>query len=232
MESGFGAGQAFGQVAQNNYTKQLNNQAAYVRPSVCRWLPMRPVGRWAAISTPGPFNLVQIQGSPCHHYQRRGGRHLPPIGRLHERLGRLHVLAGTRHGRCPVVSLDGLAGGPGDAAARRGHERDPAARPAASQCRAGGALGLRREPLSTFDHRGQWKSWLALAPSSGVWTFTVRAQGAGVWELEVDGVPVARGSGAAAAPAAVRLVHGQHGIRLRNRGGSFKLEAIEVAAGE
>ena len=63
---------------------------------------------------------------------------------------------------------------------------------------------------------------------SGVWTFTVLAQGAGIWELEVDGVPVA--PAAAWRAAAVRLVQGQHGVRLRNRGGSFKLDAIEVAA--
>jgi hypothetical protein len=86
------------------------------------------------------------------------------------------------------------------------------------------------QPPADFSKRGLWKSWLALAPHSGVWTFAVRAQGAGIWELEVDGVLVARGSGTAAAPAFVRLVQGQHGVRLRNRGGAFKLEAIEVAA--
>ena len=63
-------------------------------------------------------------------------------------------------------------------------------------------------------------------PASGVWTFAVKTQGEGGWELELDGVRVGAGA-AGAEPIPVRLVRGLHGVRLR-AAGAFTLSGIEI----
>jgi hypothetical protein len=83
---------------------------------------------------------------------------------------------------------------------------------------------------SIFSKRGEWQSWLGLVPATGTWNFTVQARGDSPWELEIDGIRVAGGpeaSSASGVPCAIRMVKGQHGIRLR-AGGPLTLESISV----
>ncbi|MGA2619600.1 MAG: hypothetical protein ABSF26_18475 [Thermoguttaceae bacterium] len=59
----------------------------------------------------------------------------------------------------------------------------------------------------------------------------IKEDGTGLWA--VVKMPALAGGDKASAAAAtscfVRLVQGQHGVRLQNRGGKFKLEAIEIS---
>ena len=83
-----------------------------------------------------------------------------------------------------------------------------------------------------FTTRGQWQSWLVLAPASGTWNFTVQAKGTAAWDLEVDSVRVgggAQGDSTSASPCSVRLVKGQHGVRFR-AGGPLTLDSITATS--
>ena len=90
MDSGFGAGQAYGQVAENNYAKQLNAQAAYARsfglPVVAYeagWslgsdFFAKPIHTWCKFKDP---RATRINDTAEDIFLA--------VGQLHEHLGRL-----------------------------------------------------------------------------------------------------------------------------------------------
>jgi hypothetical protein len=230
MDSGFGAGQANGQVAQASYAKQLNNQARYPRSF---GLPV--VAYEAGWSLGGDYNATPIQSWCKFHdpratsintaaedmFMESGGcmnvwgvyLYWPQRDMLNARTYPLAKSIAECSARLPAEAVNGIAL-PGRLETR-----------SEQLAFSGFAWG---SSASDFPKRGVWKSWLAVAPTSGVWTFAVKAKGDGVWELEIDGTVAGSGSGAGS--TVVRLVKGQHGIRLRDRSGSFSLDGIEVSA--
>ena len=232
--SGFGAGQANGQGPQNNYAKQLNSQATYARSF---GLPV--VAYEAGWSVGGDFGSKPIQ--TWSKFKEDRVRDINNVAEdLFQRSGSFMNVWGV-YGYCPPYDLEHAAGYPllqsvADLSARLPVEVDngnllPTTLAGNNLITKWGFWWTKWDQNAAkglYDTRGQWSTWLILAPHSGDYTFNVDTQGEGTWELEVDGIPVAHGA-SAAAPFTVRLVKGQYGVRLRNRGGSFTLKGIKVA---
>lgn len=231
--SGFGAGQANGQVTQNNYAKQLASQATYARSF---GLPV--VAYEAGWSVGGDFGSKPIQ--TWAKFKEDRVRDINNVaGEIFQRSGSFMNVWGV-YGYSPTYDMAHAATYPlmqsvADLSSRLPVEADngnllPASLTAKNlitkwtfwwtKWDANAAKGL-------YDTRGQWSTWLVLAPHSGDYAFAVDTQGDGTWELEVDGIVVGKGV-AAAAPITVHLVKGQYGVRLRNRGGIFTLKEIKV----
>ncbi len=79
--------------------------------------------------------------------------------------------------------------------------------------------------------RGDWLSWIVICPATAAYTFNVTVAGTGEFMLEADGQSL--GKSAAASPSSFKahFTKGAHGIRIRNAGGSFEVKEIRAEPG-
>ncbi|OGV64950.1 MAG: hypothetical protein A3K19_10490 [Lentisphaerae bacterium RIFOXYB12_FULL_65_16] len=226
MESGFGAGQAYGQVAQDDYARQLDGQAGYARSF---GLPV--IAYEAGWSLGGDFHAKPIHTWAKFKEDRALGMNDTAADIFMHSGGFMNVWG--VYGYWPPHDLANAVDYPLWCSIAGLASRLPA------EETNGIAAPCRLEPkdvvrwswsdngfAGAFGKRGEWRSWLARVPASGVWTFAVKTQGEGGWELELDGVRVGAGA-AGAEPIPVRLVRGLHGVRLR-AAGAFTLSGIEI----
>jgi len=227
MNSGFGAGQAYGQVAEHDYTQQLNAQAGYAcsfgMPVIAYeagWslggdFHARPIHAWAKFKEE---RVIGINDRAEDIFRRSGG--FMNVWGVYEYWPQHDVAGATTYPlwrsiagmgtRLPAEPTNGVA------APAKLDPRDIVPWTWADRAWNG-----------AFSKRGQWKSWIVRVPESAIWTFAVHGHGDRNWDLEIDGQSV--GNGDAGIP--VRLVRGLHGVRLRANG-VFTLDGIEVGSSE
>ncbi len=227
IKSGFGSGQALGQIGQSNYAKQLNGQAQY--PTV---FGLHVAAYEAGWSLGGDFGSVPIQAFAKYHaagattinnaageiFARSGGylntwgvyHYWPAHGLVHAAsyplMKSILHLADT----VPPVSDAGIA--------------LPATLSAAHAIQ-----WTWQKPTAQLAQPGAWLSWIVCnrRPHTAVFHLKVQASGNGRYDVFVDGREVA-----AKQPVShdgtiiVHLAPGDHGILVRNAGGIVSIRAV------
>jgi hypothetical protein len=226
LESGFGAGAALGQVAQDNYAKQLNGQATYARSF---GLPV--IAYEAGWSLGGDFNAKPIHTwSKFKEEKARGINNTAE--ELFQRSGSFMNVWGV-YIYAPYYDINNATGYPlmqslADIAGRLPDEPDNGSPVPGKLDKGNVSCNTSGNRELSLKNPGDWCSWLVIAPASGVYTLNVAAQSEQPWMLEVDGVAVASGDQARAGTHyQVSLVKGLHAVRLRGSG-PVTLDSISV----
>ena len=82
---------------------------------------------------------------------------------------------------------------------------------------------------TTKIEKGQWKSWIVLAPAAGEYAFAAETGAGGKASLSVaDAGPVASGDSGAPLAGRIRLTKGVHAVKIRCDDGAFDVTAIRV----
>lgn len=232
LETGFGAGSAFGQVAQDDYQRQLDNQAAYAR-----LFGLEVVAYEAGWSLGGDFHAAPIQmhakfrdprartinNEAMDIFMRSGGTqniwgvyvYWPPHdmpGAFNYPLMQSIVDLGRRLPAAPVngnaVQLPATL------------TPDRIVRWRWNDNRFDGSLS----------ERGQWCGWLLRTDAPGTWEIALDASGPGSVRIEIDGKVIGTAT-AGAQPVTVTLPAGLHGLRLRLEGAEpLRISAIHTLA--
>jgi len=226
LDSGFGAGAALGQVAQDNYAKQLNSQAIYARSF---GLPV--VAYEAGWSLGGDFNA-----KPIHTWSKFKEEKARAINNtaeeMFQRAGSFMNVWGV-YIYAPFYDINNAMGYPlmqslADIAGRLPAEPDNGSPVPGKLDKGNVSCNTSGNREVSLKNPGDWCSWLVIAPASGVYTLNVAAQSDQPWLLEVDGIAVASPAQARAGnPYQVSLVKGLHAVRLRGSG-PVTLDSISV----
>ena len=222
LDSGFGAGQAYGQVAQNNYARQIYGQASFARS-----FGLQVIAYEAGWSLGGDMDALPIQGW-CKFNEDRATGINDTAESIFLRAGSFMNVWGV-YLYCPLHDLAHAASYPlmrsiANISCCLPPEADNGI-PLPAQLNATNSVCGR----SDFKTNGQWQSWLVIVPSTGTWSLHPQMQGNAPWDLEVDGMRVASGS-THAMPSPTRTIHlvkGLHGVRFR-AGGALTLDSITV----
>ena len=80
-----------------------------------------------------------------------------------------------------------------------------------------------------LDGLGKWDAWVVIAPATAAYRLRVQTTAGGSFETEADGHPLALpAQSGEEVTLTTRLTKGPHGLRIRNRGGSFQVVKITV----
>jgi len=229
MESGFGSREALGQVAQDNYREQLNAQASYARS-----FGLHVVAYEAGWSLGGDFHARPIQ-QYCKFIDPRARRINTAAMDIFTRSGGMMNIWGT-YDYWPPHDIVNAASYPLMQSIRELNDRLPAEAdnglPVPAELTPANVVRWQSSDSrfkGALRERGKWASWLIVCPKTGAYEVKVNATGDGKFEVEADGrrIDMAR-TGRPGAPFRVALTKGQHGIRIRNAGGSFTVQRLEV----
>ncbi|NLF38069.1 hypothetical protein GX586_01400, partial [bacterium] len=215
MESGFGAGSAYGQVAQANYANQLNNQARYAKA-----FGLEVIAYEAGWSLGGDFWAQPIQTYAKFADRRARSINNQAMDIFTESGGHLNVWGvysyfpeydAAHSMEYPLEqSLMDLSG--------RLRAEDTNGIPVPATLLPSGVVrwawnGPGLDGLLT--PAGIWASWTILCPASGSYAVEPHVR-SGAFALDVDGVRLASGDASAVSGSVHRimLTKGVHGVRL------------------
>ncbi len=242
MASGFGSGQAWGQVAAANYEVQLNSQSIYCRafglPLIAYeagWslggdFTQRPIQNWCKLVHP----LAERINDTAQGYWDRSGSFMNVWGVY--TYWKDFDFAGA--GTCPIMqSFAGISGRLRDEVTNGipvPGKLLPHSLPCALRGDAGQVhLDSARTVNTRLDEVGAWVSWLFTTPERALYAFRVYARGTGSLTLDVNGDTVgsvADAAGGGATPLSVELTRGGHAVRVLNTSGDFTIDSIVVSS--
>ncbi len=226
IKSGFGSGQALGQIGQSNYARQLDAQAQY--PTV---FGLHVAAYEAGWSLGGDFGSVPIQIFTKYHaagattinnaageiFARSGGylntwgvyQYWPAHGLVHA--GSYPLMKSIIHlaDTVPPVSDAGIV--------------VPATLSAANAIQ-----WTWQKPTAQLAQPGAWLSWVVCnhGPHKARYKVQVQASGKGRYDVLVDGREVAVDQSAKAHPVEVSLSPGDHGILVRCASGIVAVQKV------
>ncbi len=226
INSGFGSGQALGQIGQNNYARQLKAQARY--PTA---FGLHVVAYEAGWSLGGDFGALPIQTFAKYH--------APGATTINNAAGRIFARSGGYlntwgvYEYWPAHGLTHAASYPLMKSIIHLSNTVPPASNAgialpATLAAANAIQWTWQKPAAQLSRPGVWLSWIVCnrGPHQRVYHVQVQASGSGRYDLFVDGRELAANALAKALPIAVRLTPGDHGILVRNAGGAISIEAV------
>jgi hypothetical protein len=229
MESGFGAGSAYGQVAQANYANQLRNQARYAKSfglEVIAYEAGWSLGGdfWSRpIQTYAKFLDARARGinnQAMDMFTESGGHlnvwgvytYFPAYDAVHATNYPLEQSLMELSGRLRAEDTNGI--------------RVPATLLPAEVVRwAWNGPGLNGVLAGT----GAWASWLIVCPTSSIYAIQPHVI-SGAASLDVDGEVLASGAAAAISGSVskIMLTKGVHAVRLRNDGSTNRFSKIVI----
>jgi len=216
IASGFGAGSAFGQVAQNNYQNQLNGQASFPKafglPVVAYeagWslggdFGAKPIQTWTKFKDP---RVREINNEAENIFARSGGylntwgvyAYWPADDLAHPEHFPLMQSLDDLNNRLPAEQTNGTP-------------LPTTLAPSGSMNWGMGGNNWKGD----FAKRGDWATWLVVAPKRGTYTLQLSATGDARYDLEADGRALVPTNGV----YRVELGQGTHGIRVRSKSGT------------
>ncbi|HEY3331944.1 MAG TPA: PA14 domain-containing protein [Capsulimonadaceae bacterium] len=221
MDSGFGAGSAYGQIAANDYQKQLNSQASYALT-----FGLHVVAYEAGWSLGGDFTAKPIQtfskymdpraktinNAAGDIFAASGGElncwgvytYWPPYDLTHPENYPLMQSIDDLSNRLPAPATNGVP--------------LPAVLTPVNAVPWGASKG-------NFAARGEWASWIVNAARDGNYSLNVTATAGARYDVEIDGVKLAPRNGT----YTVLMTRGAHGIRVRSTDvGQWSLTSIGI----
>ncbi|NLF40091.1 hypothetical protein GX586_11635, partial [bacterium] len=227
MNSGFGSGEALGQVAQADYMKQLNAQARYSKA-----FGLETVAYEAGLSIGGDFTKRPIQ-MYCYFGDPRGRTmNNAAMDIFTGSGGQMNVWGVYLY--WPVYDIVGSKTYPlmrslADLSGRLRAEGSNGIPVPASL----GTNGIIRwiynntDSTTTLTNPGAWATWVITCPETRNYSVQVNAASGGVARFEIDGRTIWEAGThlASGEYARVTLCKGVHGVRIQNRGGAFTLPA-------
>lgn len=234
MESGFGSGEALGQVADSNYQAQLYSQATYART-----FGLQVVAYEAGWSLGGDHTRRPLQDW-CKFHDPRATRINNTAEEIFRKSGGTMNVWGvysywpsysmTRVDTFPLMQSIGAIS---DTLAAECENGKPApctlrAIPPTDGMSWWNVYGGKHNELG---QRGKWVSWLFVAPLRADYTLTVYARDGGDYTVEVDGDSVGAATNASGARTfgGVHLVKGGHAVRVLDTRGAVVVDSIAIS---
>ncbi|MBD3242273.1 MAG: hypothetical protein GF331_16895 [Chitinivibrionales bacterium] len=234
LESGFGSGQAWGQVAGDDYTAQLNSQAKYTRT-----FGLETVAYEAGWSVGGDFHQRPIQNW-CKLVDDRAMRINDTAQAIWDRSGSAMQVWGvyTYH---PSYDFDSASTYPIMRSIRAisNKLRDE---PTNGKAVPGVLRAIHETDDVSWSYggdrnqlrgRGHWASWLFTTAERAEYEFTVYARGSGAFKVDVDSDPIgalSSTSGSAHTAFTVDLTRGAHAVRVECTRDSVTVDSIVVTS--
>jgi hypothetical protein len=231
MESGFGSGQAAGQVADDNYTLQLNAQAKYART-----FGLQVIAYEAGWSLGGDFTQRPIQNW-CKLHDGRATRINNTAQDIWARSGSFLNVWGvyvywpgysfSNIDTFPLVKSLGEIAGRVPAECENGKIAPCVLRGIYRTDDVSWSYGGDRTNLRG---RGSWASWLFVTPDRQQYSFTVFARGRGGYRIMVDDSSIGTADPVTTTtPYIIDLVKGGHAVRAQSIRDTVVIDSIVIA---